>query len=164
MLERELPQGFKYIVNKFKIVEECSVPHESKFEAGFIVKVCDEEKQDKFIKSFVCSTGTNFNFKWAKKKPSVKNWKHTVLKCSQNLRKQMQVADAKMAGKGAGSGHVKGVERHLGKNQDCQTSMSFTLRPAAKLNIVKGSVSTCLSTWCLTILMKLNQQQQPGIF
>ena len=41
----------------------------------------------------------------------------------------MQVADAKMAGKGAGSGRVKGVERQLGKNQDCQTSMSITLRP-----------------------------------
>ena len=54
MLERELPTGFEYIVNRFKIVEESSVPHESKFEAGFIVKVCDEEKQDKFIKSFVC--------------------------------------------------------------------------------------------------------------
>ena len=41
----------------------------------------------------------------------------------------MQVADTKMAGKGAGSGRVKGVERQLGKNQDCQTSMSITLRP-----------------------------------
>ena len=38
-------------------------------------------------------------------------------------------ADAKMAGKGAGSGRVEGVERQMGKNQDCQTSMSITLRP-----------------------------------
>ena len=98
ILERELPAGFEYIVNRFKIVEESSVPHESKFEAGFIVKVCDEEKQDKFIKSFECSTGTNFNLKWAKKKPSVKNWKHKLLKCSRNVREQMQVADTKMAG------------------------------------------------------------------
>ena len=129
ILERELPDGFEYIVNRFKIVEESSVPHESKFEAGFLVKVCDEEKQDEFIKSFECSTGTNFNLKWAKKKPSVKNWKHKLLKCSRNVREQMQVADTKMAGKGAGSGRVKGVERQLGKNQDCQTSMSITLRP-----------------------------------
>ena len=99
---RELPDGFEYIVNRFKIVEESSVPHESKFEAGFLVKVCDEEKQDKFIKSFECSTGTNFNLKWAKNKPSVKNWKHKLLKCSRNVREQMQVADTKMAGKGAG--------------------------------------------------------------
>ena len=37
------------------------------------------------------------------------------------------------------------------------------LSDPAKLNIVKGSASTCLSTWYLTILTKLNQQQ-PGIF
>ena len=76
ILERELPLSFDYIVNRFNIIEESSLPHESKFEAGFIVKACDEEKQDKFIKSFECLTGTNFNLKWAKNKPSLKNWKH----------------------------------------------------------------------------------------
>ena len=44
MLEWELPVGIDCIVNRFKIIEESSVPHESKFEAGFIIKACDEEK------------------------------------------------------------------------------------------------------------------------
>ena len=67
MLERELPTGFEYIVNRFKIVEESSVPHESKFEAGFIVKVCDEDmfaKPARTNRGRSCKDGRQRSRKW----------------------------------------------------------------------------------------------------
>ena len=42
-------------------MEEKKKPHESKFEADFIVDICTEEVRDNFIKDFEEKTGTNFN-------------------------------------------------------------------------------------------------------
>ena len=42
-------------------MEEKKEPHESKFEADFIVDICTEEVRDNFIKDFEEKAGTNLN-------------------------------------------------------------------------------------------------------
>ena len=42
-------------------MEKKKEPHESEFEAGFIVHICTEEIRDNFIKYFEEKTGKNFN-------------------------------------------------------------------------------------------------------
>ena len=61
ILENQLPQGFSYKINKFKLMKESAIPHESKFDASFLVNVCSEEKADLFVKDLERETGTNFN-------------------------------------------------------------------------------------------------------
>ena len=37
ILENELPEGFSYVINRFKLLKESDIPHEAKFEAAFFV-------------------------------------------------------------------------------------------------------------------------------
>ena len=129
ILENELPGDFSYVVNRFKLLQESDIPHEAKFESAFLVNICSEETANQFVREVESLTGTNFNIKNASKKPALKNWKHKSLKCSRNVRDRTSTANFPAGGKGAGSGRVKGDQRQPGKNQDCKTNMSLTLRP-----------------------------------
>ena len=119
ILENQLPQGFSYKINRFKLMKESTIPHESKFDASFLVNVCSEEKADLFVKDLERETGTNFNSFRGNSFKANKNWKHKLLKCARNVREQRNKETVKVEGKGAGSGRAKGVERQPGKNQDC---------------------------------------------
>ena len=129
ILENELPEGFSYVINRFKLLKESDIPHEAKFEAAFLVNICSEETTNQFVKDLESLTGTNFNLQHDKKKSALKNWKHKLLKCSRKVRDQTSTAKVEVDGKGAGSGRVKGNERQPGKNQECKTIMSLTQRP-----------------------------------
>ena len=134
LFENELPDGFDYQVNRFKLLKESVIPHENKFEAAFLVSVCSEEKVNDFVKALERQTGTNFNIAHGKRKQGAKNWKHLLLKCARNVSVQTNKQHVKVEGKGAGSGRAKGVERQPGKNQDCKTSLRLTLRPCKSEN------------------------------
>ena len=141
VLEKELPEGFSYVVNRFKLIKESEVPHESKFEAAFLVNICTEETANKFVHQLETRTGTNFNLKHSQRKTqsATKNWKHFLHKCARNVTVQTKKTNVKVGGKkGAGSGRAMGVDRQPGKNQDCKTSMSSTLRPC-KLDHIEGT-------------------------
>ena len=125
ILEDELPGGFSYKVNRFKLIKESEIPHESKFEAAFMVNICSEEKASEFVKSMETLSGINFNVGHSTKK----NWRHKLLKCARKVKVRTNKTNVKVEGKGAGSGRAKGVERQPGKNQDCKTSLGITLRP-----------------------------------
>ena len=88
MFENELPDGFDYQVNRFKLLKESVIPHENKFEAAFLVSVCSEEKVNDFVKALEGQTGTNFNIAHGKRKQGAKNWKHLLLKCARNVSVQ----------------------------------------------------------------------------
>ena len=141
VLEKELPEGFSYVVNRFKLIKESEVPHESKFEAAFLVNICTEETANKFVHQLETRTGTNFNLKHSQRKTqsATKNWNHWKHKCARNVTVQTKSTNVKVGGKkGAGSGRAMGVDRQPGKNQDCKTSMSSTLRPC-KLDHIEGT-------------------------
>ena len=142
VLEKELPEGFSYVVNRFKLIKESEVPHESKFETAFLmVNICTEETANKFVHQLETRTGTNFNLKHSQRKTqsATKNWKHFLHKCARNVTVQTKTTNVKVGGKkGAGSGRAMGVDRQPGKNQDCKTSMSSTLRPC-KLDHIEGT-------------------------
>ena len=65
ILENELPEGFSYVVNRFKLLQESDIPHESKFESAFLVNICSEETANQFVREVESLTGTNFNIKHA---------------------------------------------------------------------------------------------------
>ena len=73
-LENELPEGFSYSVNRFKLIRESDIPHESKFESAFLVNICTEETANQFVKELESLTGTNFNLKKGSRKSALKNW------------------------------------------------------------------------------------------
>ena len=127
-LENELPDGFEYVVNRFKMIGESDIPHESKFEARFLVGVCSDEDATRFVHELEVKTGTNFNLA-SFSRAGKKNWKQTTLKCSRNVKTQTSPESTKAKGKGAGQGRVKGEERQKGKNMNCTTKMSTTLKP-----------------------------------
>ena len=74
LFENELPDGFDYQVNRFKLLKESVIPHENKFEAAFLVSVCSEEKVNDFVKALERQTGTNFNIAHGKRKQGLKNF------------------------------------------------------------------------------------------
>ena len=61
ILENELPEGFSYVINRFKLLKESDIPHEAKFEAAFLVNICSEETTNQFVKDLESLTGINFN-------------------------------------------------------------------------------------------------------
>ena len=127
--ENELPDGFEYIVNRFKMIGKSDIPHESKFEAGFVVNVCSANGVNKFVQELENRTGTNFNPVGNAKRTGKKNWTQQLLKCARNVRTRTSEQPVKARGKGAGQGRVKGVPRQAGKDMNCKTVMSTTLKP-----------------------------------
>ena len=130
VLEKELPEIYSYKVDRFKLVEKRNEPHESKFEAEFLVDICTEQERNEFISHFEKKTGTNFNKAWTDRvgKSGVKQ---RTLKCSRNV--YVRLSDNQgSGGRGSGSGRVKGVERQPGKNQNCRTTISTKLQPCDK--------------------------------
>ena len=141
-LENELPDGFEYVVNRLKMVGESNIPHESKFEARFLVGVCSEEDATRFVHELEVKTGTSFNPTQINR-TGKKNWKQTTLKCTRNVKTQTSPESTKAKGKGAGQGRVKGDERQKGKDMNCKTKMSTTLKPC-NLNHT-GETPTCFN-------------------
>ena len=84
ILEKELPDIYSYKIDRFKLVEKREEPHESKFEAEFLVDICNEQERNEFISHFEKKTGTNFNKAWTDRvgKSGVKQ---RTLKCSRNV-------------------------------------------------------------------------------
>ena len=128
VFENELPEGFNYIVKRFKMNDESDIPHESKFEANFLVGICKEGEVSRFVHELEMKTGTNFNVARSDR-VGKKNWKQRFLKCSRNVNTTTSPELAKNRGKGAGQGRVKGTERQAGKDKQCKTTMSTTLKP-----------------------------------
>ena len=130
ILEKELPDIYSYKIDRFKLVEKREEPHESKFEAEFLVDICNEQERNEFISHFEKKTGTNFNKAWTDRvgKSGVKQ---RTLKCSRNV--YVRLSDYQgSGGRGSGSGRVKGVEKQPGKNQNCKTTISTKLIPCNK--------------------------------
>ena len=84
VFENELPEGFNYIVKRFKMNDESDIPHESKFEANFLVGICSEGDVSRFVHELEMKTGTNFNIARSDR-VGKKNWKQRFLKCSRNV-------------------------------------------------------------------------------
>ena len=132
-LENELPCGFEYIINRFKMIVKSDIPHESKYETRFLVGVCSEDDATSFVNVMESKTGTNFNA-FQGSRVGKKNWKQTQLKCARNVRTQTSPELAKAKGKGAGQGREKGIERQKGKDTNCKTTMSTTLKPCEAIH------------------------------
>jgi hypothetical protein len=127
ILENELPSTDSYKVDRFKVIEERQEPHESKFEAEFLVDICTDAEKDNFVNAFEKKTGNNFKIVNGER-TGKGGWKQKGLKCSRNVRSTL--SDKKESGgRGSGSGPVSGVERQPGKNQNCKTTMSVRLNP-----------------------------------
>ena len=130
ILEKELPDLYNYKVDRFKLVEKKDSPHESKFEAEFIVDICSQEERDEFISQLEEKNGTNFN-KVRADRTGKSGDKFKTLKCARNVR--VRLSDRQGGGgKGSGSGRVEGVERQPGKNQNCNTTINTKLKPCDK--------------------------------
>ena len=43
VLEDSLPEWFKYKINKFKVIEKSDIKKEIKFQAEFVVNICDKD-------------------------------------------------------------------------------------------------------------------------
>ena len=99
-VENELPGDFEYIVNRFKMCVDSDIPHESKFEAGFVVNVCSADGVNKFVQELELRTGTNFNPVGNAKRTGKKNWTQQLLKCARNVRTQTSPGRGKARGKG----------------------------------------------------------------
>ena len=107
ILENELPKTYNYKVNRFKVMEEKKEPHESKFEADFIVDICTEEVRDNFIKDFEEKTGTNFNISKSQRIGKGGN-QQKLFNCIRNVRSKLS-EHKHYGGKLSGSGPVSGV-------------------------------------------------------
>ena len=59
VLEDSLPEGFKYKFNKFKIIEKSEIKEEIKFQAEFVVNICDKEEATRFINSIATRNDTD---------------------------------------------------------------------------------------------------------
>ena len=127
ILKKELPELFNYKIDRFKVIEVKNEPHESKFETEFTVDVCTEKDRDDFISQLQNKTGTNFN-KASSDRVGKGGWKQRNLKCSRNVRSMLSTEQAR-GGRGSGSGHVRGVGKQEGKNQNCKTTMKTRLYP-----------------------------------
>ena len=62
VLEDSLPEGFKYKINKFKIIEKSEIKEEIKFQAEFVVNICDKEEATRFINSIQTCKPLPFEF------------------------------------------------------------------------------------------------------
>ena len=99
-------------------MEEKKEPHESKFEADFIVDICTEEVRDDFIKDFEVKAGTNFNISKSQRIGKGGS-KQKLLKCTRNIRSKLS-EHKQYGGKGSGSGPISGVEKQNGRANNQQ--------------------------------------------
>ena len=58
-LEDSRPEGFKYKMNNSKIIEESEIKEEIKFQAEFVVNICNKEEASRFINSIATRNDTD---------------------------------------------------------------------------------------------------------
>ena len=61
ILENLLPEKYRYNISSFKVVQDCQISNETKFEAVVAVNVCIEEGIQQFLNEFQESSSTNYN-------------------------------------------------------------------------------------------------------
>ena len=59
VLEDSLPEGFKYKMNNSKIIEKSEIKEEIKFQAEFVVNICNKEEASRFINSIATRNDTD---------------------------------------------------------------------------------------------------------
>ena len=118
VLEDSLPEGFKYKINKFKIIEKSEIKEEIKFQAEFVVNICDKEEATRFINSIATRNDTDM-------RPSTVEFKRkgfTSLRynCSRKVKtsteSQETVPDKK-----------RKVEKQVGKGTGCAAHFSYKM-------------------------------------
>ena len=118
VLEDSLPEGFKYKINKFKIIEKSEIKEEIKFQAEFVVNICDKEEATRFINSIATRNDTDM-------RPSTVEFKRkgfTSLRynCSRKVKtsteSQETVPDKK-----------RKVDKQVGKGTGCAAHFSYKM-------------------------------------
>ena len=139
-------------------MEEKKEPHESKFEADFIVDICTEEVRDNFIKDFEVKAGTNFNISKSQRIGKGGS-KQKLLKCTRNVRSKLS-EHKQNGGKGSGSGPISGVEKQNQKNQQPTTTTTISVKLTDCDTNHEGSdiYYRLHINLIMTILMKMSQQ------
>ena len=151
ILEDELPDGYKYRIDFFKLVEKSEIPHENKFEAELAVNICNDEQADEFIKALGAVSGCDFNLERRDCTGKATGVISKALKCARNVRSGLNPKEVTKTAKiGCGQGRVKGMERQPGKNTNCLTTLKTKMAKC-----VENHENTEFGG-CFNLLVKLN--------
>ena len=122
ILENILPEGFKYKISSFKIIEDSPIPNETKFDAIFALNVCSEEGIRKFVSSFQESSSTNYNMLHGDKKSGKTVLVSGYRKCHHNIRKRTK------SGNESTDPDSLADPKTEGKQTNCPASITFKLK------------------------------------
>ena len=134
-VENILPKGnkWKIKVESVNMANEEEVPNarrEPNFEARIVVKGCQSIKYEDFLKDFYESSGGEFNKDHADQKNKGSRIEVSGRrKCFRNPRyqRELQIKPSEV-GKRKGPFEQKGIERQPGKDTECESKLTFTVR------------------------------------
>ena len=123
-LERLLPSGYSYNVEKLKIDESNDIRSETKFLAKFSVNVCKEPEKEIFLTELMGKTETSF--KSSRKEKTIEpkggtSYKSNRYNCCRKVRKNPSKSDVK--------------EKQAGKNTDCPAFFSYKFFNCEKVHV-----------------------------
>ena len=122
ILEKILPDEYKYKVSSFKIIDQSLISSETKFEAAFSVNICTEEGIKKSLTEFQASSSTNYNILHGDTKGGKKVIIAGYRKCHHNIRKRTK------SGNNSTDPDALKDPKTQGKQTNCPTSITFKLK------------------------------------
>ena len=147
-----LPKHVETKISYCKYIKSSEGGHkeENKFKVIMKINIDKEEEIEEYIKSLEDRTQTNFK-KGYKRTSSAKGWISNSRCCNRKVVSKIQKQDPEKSKSFAGSargagkpklkpGVVKGRQKQLGKNTECETKISYTYKNNVKVKDYKLSI------------------------